>query len=260
MECEASTRVNRSPGDPLFHVTADMLVGMGNYATIEIEMTFPAPFLWETMRCARMALQFVPSEKMQPQYVTIKQSDRESFSSFIDKLTDSLMSEPCLTPESKEIMLKALMVENANAKTQSILMQLPRSANLADMIEKVNQSGVDASAAMTGRAVEQSMHASMESVTTALTAALRPLGIKERVELRGLCYRCGNRGHIRRQCRERVWCENYKNASHATLICKRGLGNWRKSALCPSSKTQIPVQANYGQPPEGVWDQTWLPQ
>ena len=40
-----------------------------------------------------------------------------------------------------------------------------------------------------------------------------------------LCFRCGEQGHMRSTCRERVFCDHCKTYNHSTKACRKQLDN-----------------------------------
>ena len=51
-----------------------------------------------------------------------------------------------------------------------------------------------------------------------------------------ICDRCGEQGHLKRQCRTEVTCEFCKRRSHATLACRTYANFVREHPLTSSRK------------------------
>ena len=42
---------------------------------------------------------------------------------------------------------------------------------------------------------------------------------------RPTCYRCGEQGHMKMDCKERVYCTNYRSANHDIKVCRKQWNN-----------------------------------
>ena len=93
-------------------------------------------------------------------------------------------------------MLRALAIEQANTKTWAILLQMLCTASVAELLEKVKQTSSDTSSALVAKVVETSVMASMESLTAALAAALKPLGEAKGKAAKRLCFSVEKEGHL----------------------------------------------------------------
>lgn len=109
-----------------------------------------------------------------------------------------------------------------------------------------------------------------------ISAALAPLQAslsqpQRRGQSQIRCFRCGNTGHMRRECPAgSVWCQRCQANTHDTAACRRGSGNGKASARGPCTGTQTAasnpsafpaqVQQLSGPPAEEVSAWTWQPQ
>ncbi|XP_074667451.1 uncharacterized protein LOC141917809 [Strix aluco] len=97
----------RQQGDPLYLVQAQMLLGTGPFAAVDLQVNLSNEVLWLSQSIASQALMSVPDTegKQQDKFVTVKQGLNESFSKFVDHLYDSLEQQPDMTQEMKETCL-----------------------------------------------------------------------------------------------------------------------------------------------------------
>lgn len=79
-----SVATQRQQGDPLHGVTADELMGLGNYLRTEAQLLMGADKAREAMRIFRNALDRVKEPGGVPPYMGIKQGREEPFGTFID--------------------------------------------------------------------------------------------------------------------------------------------------------------------------------
>lgn len=196
-------------------------------------------------------------------------------------------------------LLRQCVMENNNPRTKNILVTLPADASIEVMLERMSRVPIGTQAFITelatamGKKLGEKLAESQVQAFAAL-GPLRPLstGQTGKKSGKGLrCYRCGNEGHVRRQCSGPVWCNCCKRDSHATAACQYS-GNGKKSMpsrhalttiAAPALPTSTPVTplvplltqssnnpftqhkffnqpADYDPPQKGALDWTWQPQ
>jgi len=246
--------------DPYHGVTVDILTGQGVYASLERQLTFPAHVLQLSARLALEALFALPGSSAPP-FGTVVQGATETYSNFIDRLYDALMNHPDLNDESKQQMFRVLAFDNANKTTKQLLAGLPRGAGVEDMLSRVERAGAQKQQATVAAAVQ----GAVREVVQPLAAAVQhnsPLQVQSSV--RCICYRCGEKGHVRRCCHSTVWCENCQKDTHATKVCS---GNERRRAdrgcvwkqINPPSRARV-FHNSLKPQQEAAWELTWKPQ
>lgn len=127
-------RVPHQQGDPLRGVTVDQLCGTGHFFGVNAQLRFPIALHGTAMDISCMAISAVPSEPRTPPYVSIKQGMNESYASLVDRLVAALNGAPDMTEEMKLHLLRTSAFENANGKTQSILVNLPRNSSVEERV------------------------------------------------------------------------------------------------------------------------------
>ena len=120
---------------------------------------------------------------------------------FLDRLKTAVDALPTLTPEAKAAVGKDLAIQNANAKCRQIIASLPCTATLVDIIEASNHLP------LIQEQEKAKIHA--EAHAAALAVALQPIvqqGKGDRSPHKDplACYRCGQPGHLRRACPQRI--------------------------------------------------------
>ncbi|KAM6306945.1 endogenous retrovirus group K member 10 Gag polyprotein-like [Podargus strigoides] len=274
--CEQSAQTQREENDPLFGVTAQQLLGYGPFQSITVQMELGPSVSLESMRLARDALRSVRTSPGAPSYMSIKQGREESFGSFVDRVTDAINKAD--VPEwMKGALLRQCVMENTNNRVKGILLTLPIDATIEDMLERMSRvpSGEQAMLVEAIQAVGKEIAQGQALQAQAFAAALAPLQRphpsyrQQRPSHEGppRCYRCGEKGHVRRMCRKpHVWCDNCQHDHHDTSVCHLP-GNGRRSAsrratttiAAPAQPaTSPPTQLQpYSQPPQGASVSTW---
>jgi len=246
--------------DPYHGVTVDILTGQGVYASLERQLTFPAHVLQLSARLALEAFLALPRSSI-PSFGTVVQGATETYSNFIDRLYSALMNHPDLNDKSKQQMFRVLAFDNANKATKQLLAGLPREAEVEDMLSRVQRAGEHKQQATVAVAAQ----GVVREVVQPLAAAVEQNSpLQAQFSVRCICYRCGEKGHVRRCCRSTVWCEKCQKDTHATKVCP---GNERRRADRGRVRKQINppreerVFYNSLKPqPEAAWESTWQPQ
>jgi len=206
--------------DPYYGVTVEILTGQGVYANLERQLTFPAHVLQLSARLALETFLALPGSSAPP-FGTVVQGATETYSNFINRLWGELMNYPDLNEESKQQMFRVLAFDNANKVTKQLLASLPKGAGVEDMLSRVERAGTQQQQAT----VAAAMQGAVREVVQPLAAAVQqnsPLQVQS--SFRRICYRCGEKGHVRRCCRSTVWCERCQKSSHATKVCSGNEG------------------------------------
>uniref|UniRef100_A0A8B9VKH1 ribonuclease H n=1 Tax=Anas zonorhyncha TaxID=75864 RepID=A0A8B9VKH1_9AVES len=129
------------PWDPLYGITAEMLMGMGPYLNTQVQLQFPVIIHQTAAQLALRALLSLPGEKKAPPFSSLEQGPGEPYDNFIDQLWAAIPDHPDLTAESKSSVFKMLAFDNANPKTQNILVTLLRTVAVEDMlVQRADQS------------------------------------------------------------------------------------------------------------------------
>ncbi|KAM4784111.1 endogenous retrovirus group K member 8 Gag polyprotein-like isoform 1-T5 [Cyanocitta cristata] len=135
--CEASANTPRDPQDPLHGVTVEQLMGVGQFARVEIQVQVGPEKLLEAMRLARQAMSYVKTTSPQPSYLSIKQGRDESFSSFVDRVTNAIHNSD-VQDFMKGPLLRQCVMENCNPFTRSIIVTLPADAPVELMLDRMS--------------------------------------------------------------------------------------------------------------------------
>uniref|UniRef100_A0A8B9VCJ6 RNA-directed DNA polymerase n=1 Tax=Anas zonorhyncha TaxID=75864 RepID=A0A8B9VCJ6_9AVES len=117
-----------------------MLMGTGPYLNTQIQLQFPAIIHQTAAQLALRALLSLPGEKKAPPFASVQQAPAEPYAKFIDRLWAAIPDHLDLTVESKSSVFKMLSFDNAKANTRNILVTLPRTALVEDMLERVQRA------------------------------------------------------------------------------------------------------------------------
>jgi len=246
--------------DPYYGITVEMLIGQGTYANLEVQLTFPGNILLLSACLALEAFLALPGSSA-PSFGTIVQGATESYSNFIDQLWDAVMNHPDLNDESKQQMFRVLAFDNANKTTKQILASLQKGARVEEMLSRVERADSQRQQATVTAVVQ----GAVREVVQPLAAVVQQNSAQQmRQPYRGSCYRCGEVGHIQRNCHGAIWCEKCQKTTHATKACsgKRGRSTERgrlQKEMNPPGKTRAFCNSIKPQP-EAAWESTWRPQ
>ncbi|NXK82028.1 GAK7 protein, partial [Amazona guildingii] len=241
-----SVAANRAPGDPLQGVTVDELMGLGPFLRTEAQILIGADKVREAMRLVRAAIDRVKEPGGMPAYMGIKQGREESFGNFIDKAAAAI--DRAGVPEyMKGALLKQCALQNSTPATQRVLSTLGANWSIEEALERMAMQPTGAQALLVEAIKELGLgiQKQAESTQNQVLAALAPLRTSATVAAGGqrtpqICYRCGQGGHVRRDCQARgVWCQSCQSSTHNTTACRRRSGNGKRSAQGSRAPTQI---------------------
>ncbi|NXT45276.1 GAK8 protein, partial [Pelecanoides urinatrix] len=279
-EAQASVAIQRGQGDPLQGLTLDELLGLGPFQQMEAQALMGPDKCREAMRVAKRAIEKVKAPGGIPIYMGIKQGREEALGPFVDKIAEAI-DKAGVQDFMKGALLKQCVLQNCNSPTRSIITTMAGDWTIADLLEKA-ATVPSGSQAFLVEAIKQLGLGLQEQAKTSQTQVLAALAPLQAATAstgprpsppggRMKCFRCGNSGHIRRECQAAgVWCAKCRSDSHNTTACRRRSGNFRSSANSGRAGTQIaaamppaPSTAsanNYNQPPAGASAWTWQPQ
>uniref|UniRef100_A0A8V0ZEE5 CCHC-type domain-containing protein n=1 Tax=Gallus gallus TaxID=9031 RepID=A0A8V0ZEE5_CHICK len=281
-EAAISAAVQRGPGDPLAGITIEQLMGLGAWTRIEAQAISGPDVSREIMAVARRAMDKIKAPGGTPIYMGIRQGREEPLGDFVDKVMDAI--KKASVPEYMQgALLKQCVLQNGNSNTRSLVNTLPGDWSIPELLEKAATvpSGTQAflvnALQKIGDGLREQARALQEqsrSAQTQVLAALAPLqavastGAHPRGNPRMKCFRCGNVGHIRRECQaDGVWCGKCQSNTHNANACRRKSGNARSSANSSRARTQVaaatsnaPGSNNPSLPQAGASAWTWQPQ
>lgn len=253
-EAAVSVAVQRGPGDPLAGITVEQLMGLGAWTRVEAQAISRPDVSREIMAVARRAMDKIKAPGGTPIYMGIRQGREEPLGDFVDKVMDAI--KKASVPEYMQgALLKQCVLQNGNPTTRSLVNTLPGDWSVPELLEKATTvpSGTQASLVSAlqkiGDGLREQARAFQEqsrSAQTQVLAALAPLqaaastGAHSRGNSRMKCFRCGNVGHIRRECQaDGVWCGKCQSNTHNANACRRKSGNARSSANSSCARTQV---------------------
>jgi len=246
--------------DPYHGVTVEILTGQGVYANLEQQLTFPTHVLQLSARLALEAFLALPGSSAPP-FGTIVQGATEAYSNFINRLWDVLMNHPVLNEESKQQMFRLLAFDNANKVTKQLLAGLPKGAGVEDMLSRVERARAQKQQATVAAAVQGAVR---EVVQPLAAVVQQNSSLQVQSSFCRICYRCGEKGHVRCCCLGAVWCEKCQKNNHTTKVCSGNEGRsadrghvWKQ--MNPPSKARV-FHNSLKPQPEAAWESTWQPQ
>uniref|UniRef100_A0A8B9ZWM6 Protease n=1 Tax=Anas zonorhyncha TaxID=75864 RepID=A0A8B9ZWM6_9AVES len=219
--CQEAVAVIRAPGDPLYGVTLEELMGLGPYYRLETQALLGPDKAKESMRLARRALDQIREPGGIPSYMGIKQGREEPFGLFIDRVANAIQAAG-VPDYLKGTILKQCAIQNCNPSTRSILATLPGTWTIEEGLERMAQVPVGPQAMLVDvikqlgnsmkeqaqvfrETAQQSQNQVLAALAPLQTPGGRPTGRGSSLQPR--CFRCGITGHRKRECKTRsVWC------------------------------------------------------
>ncbi|XP_069737551.1 endogenous retrovirus group K member 10 Gag polyprotein-like [Phaenicophaeus curvirostris] len=192
-----------------------------------------------TTRAAREAIRTASRVIAKPSsWSTIKQSESESFTQFVDRLQAAVDSSS-LPAEAKGPVVAECLRQQCNSATKEILRSLPVGSSIADMIKHVAKEERLAPIQMAvSTAIANVMACSKcGQVGHVVTNCPRFHDLPTAFPLRqnrprGPCWVCGKQGHFAKEC------------SSKTQGNGRGRGHLGRARLSPTWDTRRPNYAN----------------
>ncbi|NXP84028.1 GAK8 protein, partial [Passerina amoena] len=278
--CQECVNVQRQPGDPLFGIILDELLGAGPFSRTEAQALLAPEKCRQSMNLARMAIDRIREPGGIPSYMGIKQGRDEPFGSFIDRTANAI--ECAGVPDYiKGALLKQCALQNCSQATRSVLNTLGANWSIEEALERMANVPIGSKAMLReaikeiGVGIQKQVENSQKQVEnsqTQIMAALAPLQAavtnapRSPSTGRFKCYRCGGNGHTRAACHAvTVWCHHCRSDTHNTGACKRRSGNARPSTNNSCAQTQIAAVNATSAPPSnqpqaGASAWTWNPQ
>lgn len=131
----------RQPGDPLFGVTIDALLGRGPFDDPQRQAQLPMAVLAASQEQVVKAWFALPDDKATLGFLSVKQGPTELYQQFIARLYDALNRHPDLSDDMKGNLLDIMAFDGANDQTKQILSTLPRGTCAAQLLETVERMG-----------------------------------------------------------------------------------------------------------------------
>ncbi|NXD03479.1 GAK8 protein, partial [Certhia familiaris] len=275
-EATLSVNVQRAQGDPLHGIIIDELMGFAQALSGPDKCR-------EIMAVAKRAMDKVKAPGGTPVYMGIKQGREEPLGTFVDKVMEAITRAG--VPEYMHgALLKQCVLQNGNPSTRTLINSLPGNWLVPDLLEKaasmpsgsqvflVNAlqkigEGLQEQAKVLQKQAKASQNQVLAALAPPQAAALGNPRFCSTGDGRIKCFRCGNTGHVRRECHATgVWCGKCQSNTHNSNACRRKSGNWKRSANSSRAGTQVAAAipagslSNCNQPPAGASAWTWQPQ
>ncbi|NXK43742.1 GAK19 protein, partial [Piprites chloris] len=250
-----SVAVQRQPGDPLFGVTAEELMGVGPYVRSDAQVYLGPDKLREAAELVRKAIERVKEPGGPPLYMSLKQQKNEAFSTFVDKLTTAI-TKAGVKDWMKGAILKQCVLQNASADIKRLIAAEGPNWTIEEILEKSLSIPVGDTAFLVNSlkdltvALQQQSQGAHQQVLAALAPLRGLVSTTAEPKTKQRCYRCGFTGHFRKDCQATgVWCNNCKQNSHNTAACRNRPGNFKKSALRNNGRAPTQIAAAAAQSP-----------
>lgn len=112
--CEAG--IAWQPADSLYGITAEMLTGIGPYASSDTQVSFAAAFHHLLARLALEAIFAVPAGKKELTFATVCQGVTEPFTGYVGRMWVAIQDSE-LPEETKQQLFRVMVHDNANNYT-----------------------------------------------------------------------------------------------------------------------------------------------
>ena len=205
----------------LNHIGLEELMGEGVRATPQAQAQLDRQCLEQVKTLVLRAVRRVPDiNSPDASFTSIRQEATEPYIKFLDRLQNSLERQ-VENEAARNVLLKQLAVENANADCRKVLKSLRNAdPSITDLIKACQDVGTES----------HKMALLADSLATQLDA-----GTAQKVK----CYNCGEPGHVQRDCKKPKRVN--KNASAVPTRpcprCRKGL-HWARDC-----RSKLPVAA-----------------
>ncbi|OPJ70630.1 hypothetical protein AV530_008887 [Patagioenas fasciata monilis] len=171
-EAQAVVNLQYPETDPRSGNGVDVFLGLGQFSNPQHQAQWP-PLVLEQAKAIGFEAIIRTAQLAEPKrrYLTIKQGPKEPFLSFFEKL-QAAVERQVFDAHLREMLVKQLARDNANADCQKVIETLPRDPALEAMITACAKVG------------------SVEHEMTALATAMAVARVQEYT-----CYGCGQNGH-----------------------------------------------------------------
>jgi len=133
--CDQEAARPRDQNDPLYGIQSQMLTGQGPFADAQMRLGFIPQVIQLSQQLTLQAILSVQGTGQPTAFAHIKQEQNEQFTQFVDQLYKAIETHPDLTRDVKTKMFQLLAFDNDNERSKQTLGSLPRSAQVADIIE-----------------------------------------------------------------------------------------------------------------------------
>lgn len=128
-------------GVPLKFASLEQLMGTGAFRDPARQAALHPRILAQSKAAALEAFLCLPQTgKVNPPYLKIRQEDNEPFLKFVDKVQEAVEVAPNVPQEMKDILVKEIVVQNANATCRRIIASIDPGANLVKIIEACSRA------------------------------------------------------------------------------------------------------------------------